>query len=84
MTIGDIARSKESEIPNEDFIRLKETRDEVAKGLSLDPEQLELSMGMSEDFEQAIKLGATNVRYVFYLFLLQRRDDNRYFGEVLW
>lgn len=67
MTIGDIARSKESEIPNEDFLLLKMTRDEVAKGLGREPEQLELSMGMSEDYEQAITLGATNVRYVAYL-----------------
>lgn len=66
MTIGDIARSKESSIPNEDFLLLKQTRDEAAKGLECDPEQLELSMGMSEDFEQAIKLGATNVRYVMF------------------
>lgn len=67
MTIGDIARSKQSEIPNDDFLVLRQTRDEVAKGLGYDPEQLELSMGMSSDFEQAIELGATNVRCVKYL-----------------
>lgn len=63
MTIGDIARSKESEIPNDDFITLKQIRDDVANSLGRDPDELELSMGMSSDFEQAIKLGATNVRY---------------------
>lgn len=64
MTIGDIVRSKKSHLPNDDFLILKKTRDEVAKGLGRDPEQLELSMGMSSDFEQAIELGATNVRCV--------------------
>jgi uncharacterized pyridoxal phosphate-containing UPF0001 family protein len=62
MTIGDIGRSKESEVPNEDFILLSRTRDEVAKTLGRETNTLELSMGMSEDYEQGIKLGATNVR----------------------
>jgi len=31
MTIGSIARSRESVIPNEDFLTLKRVRDEVAK-----------------------------------------------------
>ncbi|RPB17030.1 hypothetical protein P167DRAFT_551253 [Morchella conica CCBAS932] len=62
MTIGDIARSKESEVPNEDFILLSKTRDEIAKSLGRETNTLELSMGMSEDYEQGIKLGATNVR----------------------
>jgi uncharacterized pyridoxal phosphate-containing UPF0001 family protein len=62
MTIGDIGRSKESEVPNEDFILLSRTRDEVAKSLGRETNTLELSMGMSEDYEQGIKLGATNVR----------------------
>lgn len=62
MTIGDIARSKESEVPNEDFILLSRTRDEVSKSLGRETNTLELSMGMSEDYEQGIKLGATNVR----------------------
>lgn len=65
MTIGDIVRSKTSHEPNDDFLILQQTRDKVAKGLGRDPEQLELSMGMSSDFEQAIELGATNVRFVF-------------------
>jgi PLP dependent protein len=62
MTIGAIARSKASEVPNEDFLLLRKTRDEVAAGLGLEPATLELSMGMSEDFEQAVKLGASEVR----------------------
>ncbi|KAM0354586.1 hypothetical protein ACHAPY_002463 [Fusarium culmorum] len=64
MTIGAIARSKATtpETENEDFVSLKEQRDLVAKELSLDPESLELSMGMSEDFEGAVRLGSSEVR----------------------
>lgn len=51
MTIGAIARSqmKEGE-ENEDFKVLREERDRVEKELGI--EGLELSMGMSEDFEE--------------------------------
>ena len=63
MTIGAIARSKATtaETENEDFVTLKEQRDLVAKELGLDRE-LELSMGMSEDFEGAIAMGSGEVR----------------------
>ena len=63
MTIGAIARSKATtpENENEDFLCLRETRDKVAKELGLEG-QLELSMGMSEDFEGAIALGSDQVR----------------------
>jgi uncharacterized pyridoxal phosphate-containing UPF0001 family protein len=73
MTIGAIARSKASEVPNEDFILLRETRDNVAEAVGVEPESLELSMGMSEDFEQAVKLGSTNVRYVVLPHLIRTR-----------
>ncbi|KAK4187588.1 hypothetical protein QBC35DRAFT_498343 [Podospora australis] len=63
MTIGAIARSvattKENE--NEDFLKLKEQRDLVKKELGLEKD-LELSMGMSEDFEGAIVMGSDEVR----------------------
>lgn len=64
MTIGAIARSKATtpETENEDFVTLKEQRDLVAKELGLAQDRLELSMGMSEDFEGAIKLGSDEVR----------------------
>ena len=62
MTIGAIARSKDSENVNEDFTVLAETRDNVAKELGLEKEALELSMGMSADFATAIQFGATHVR----------------------
>ncbi|KAH7321070.1 alanine racemase family protein [Stachybotrys elegans] len=64
MTIGAIARSKATtpETENEDFLALKEQRDLVAKELGLSEDRLELSMGMSEDFEGAIALGSGEVR----------------------
>lgn len=62
MTIGAIARSKATtaENENEDFICLRETRDRIKQELGLDA--LELSMGMSEDFEGALRLGSDQVR----------------------
>ncbi|KAI1741019.1 hypothetical protein F4680DRAFT_416932 [Xylaria scruposa] len=62
MTIGAIARSvaTTAENENEDFVTLREQRDLVAEELGL--ENLELSMGMSEDFEGAIAMGSDEVR----------------------
>ncbi|KAI1269720.1 hypothetical protein F5Y18DRAFT_371281 [Xylariaceae sp. FL1019] len=65
MTIGAIARSVATtpENENEDFVALREQRDLVAKELGLDDDRkLELSMGMSEDFEGAITMGSDEVR----------------------
>ncbi|EMD89316.1 hypothetical protein COCC4DRAFT_195891 [Bipolaris maydis ATCC 48331] len=64
MTIGAIARSKAmtEENENEDFVALRETRDRVAEALGWDKEKLELSMGMSADFEGAIRMGSDEVR----------------------
>lgn len=64
MTIGAIARSQETtpETENEDFVCLRETRDKVAEALGIAKEELELSMGMSNDFEGAIAQGSDEVR----------------------
>ena len=64
MTIGAIARSKglKEGMENDDFIKLREVRDTVAKDLGLEQKSLELSMGMSEDFESAIRCGSNEVR----------------------
>lgn len=72
MTIGAIARSVATtpETENEDFRVLREQRDLVASELGelLDARKgedagvLELSMGMSEDFEGAIGMGSSEVR----------------------
>ncbi|KAI9847032.1 MAG: hypothetical protein M1838_001072 [Thelocarpon superellum] len=64
MTIGAIARSQAStaETVNEDFECLREVRDAVARDLHLSSADLELSMGMSDDYESAIKAGSDEVR----------------------
>ncbi|XP_023945159.2 pyridoxal phosphate homeostasis protein [Bicyclus anynana] len=48
--------------PNPDFLSLVKCRQEVTDKLNLDINNIELSMGMSTDFEHAIELGATTVR----------------------
>jgi len=59
MTIGafDVV-----EKPNSDFKNLVECRRSVCERLGLTIEEVELSMGMSHDFEHAIEMGSTNVR----------------------
>ncbi|XP_033125446.1 pyridoxal phosphate homeostasis protein-like [Anneissia japonica] len=61
MTIGafdhDLSRG-----PNPDFQCLLQCREEVCKKFDLSLDQVELSMGMSNDFEHAIIHGSTNVR----------------------
>lgn len=58
MTIGRF-----DEDPHDDCFRcLVRCRDEVAEALERPPESLGLSMGMSGDFELAVRLGATSVR----------------------
>eukprot|EP00002_Diphylleia_rotans_P008303 TRINITY_DN1806_c0_g1_i2.p1 TRINITY_DN1806_c0_g1~~TRINITY_DN1806_c0_g1_i2.p1 ORF type:complete len:235 (-),score=44.40 TRINITY_DN1806_c0_g1_i2:72-776(-) len=46
----------------DDFLKLSEFRERIARELNLSPSELELSMGMSADFELAIEHGSTNVR----------------------
>ncbi|KIV94723.1 YggS family pyridoxal phosphate enzyme [Exophiala mesophila] len=64
MTIGAIARSQATteENENEDFISLRESRDWLAKELQIEANELDLSMGMSEDFEGAVRQGSSEVR----------------------
>lgn len=65
MTIGAIARSQASataDSVNEDFVALRETRGKVVRELGIEKEELELSMGMSSDFEAAIAQGSDEVR----------------------
>jgi uncharacterized pyridoxal phosphate-containing UPF0001 family protein len=70
MTIGAIARSQETtaENENEDFITLRDTRDKVEKELGWEEGRLELSMGMSADFEGAVGLGSSEVRVGSQIF----------------
>ena len=66
MTIGAIARSQATtpDNENEDFLALREARDWIVTELGLvgAEAKLELSMGMSSDFEGAIALGSDQVR----------------------
>lgn len=66
MTIGAIARSQaaasNAESVNEDFVCLREVRDRVVQELGVAREELELSMGMSADYEAALAQGSDEVR----------------------
>ncbi|XP_072378963.1 pyridoxal phosphate homeostasis protein isoform X2 [Diabrotica undecimpunctata] len=61
MTIGKIGYDP-ADGPNPDFLRLKQCRDDLCQSLGLDWKNIELSMGMSTDYEQAVEIGSTNVR----------------------
>ncbi|KAK6027988.1 pyridoxal phosphate enzyme, YggS family, partial [Ostertagia ostertagi] len=60
MTIGSFDHSHV--VPNPDFDRLYQVREAWAKRVSRSPDEVELSMGMSDDFETAIAQGSTSVR----------------------
>ncbi|NXV93170.1 PLPHP protein, partial [Calonectris borealis] len=61
MTIGSVGHDL-SKGPNPDFQMLLSLRQEVCEKLNLPVEKVELSMGMSTDFQHAIEVGSTNVR----------------------
>lgn len=63
--------------PNPDFLCLRNVRTEVCKSLDMKPEDIELSMGMSDDFEHAIELGSANVRVGTSIFgQRQKKNSN--------
>lgn len=67
MTIGALGHSlasstQQEDGPNPDFLKLIECRQQVAAYLQVEEDSLELSMGMSNDFADAIMMGSTNVR----------------------
>lgn len=61
MTIGSFGHDL-SQGPNPDFQMLSSLREELCKKLNIPTERVELSMGMSMDFQHAIEVGSTNVR----------------------
>jgi pyridoxal phosphate enzyme (YggS family) len=63
MTIG--AFDRDPSLPNPDFIALTQVAQTLTQTLG---KPMELSMGMSGDFEQAIQAGSTNVRVGSSLF----------------
>merc|ERR1711997_1139617 len=64
MTIGNLGNSLSAakDGGNPDFQTLREVRREISQQLNVPESEIELSMGMSNDFEEAIKCGSTNVR----------------------
>lgn len=73
MTIGAIGNSQAAATAhtNPDFERLVEQRRLVAEAVGV--ADLQLSMGMSSDFEQAIRMGSDEVRVGTTIFGMQRR-----------
>lgn len=67
MTIGKLD-GWQGDGPNQDFLKLREVREDICKKMSMDTNSLELSMGMSSDFEEAITLGSTSVRVGTLIF----------------
>eukprot|EP00111_Clytia_hemisphaerica_P003099 TCONS_00008790-protein len=61
MTIGSFSHDY-SAGPNPDFECLVRCRDQLESDLELKKEDIKLSMGMSNDYQQAILAGATTVR----------------------
>eukprot|EP00298_Acanthocystis_sp_HF-20_P012060 c19705_g1_i2.p1 GENE.c19705_g1_i2~~c19705_g1_i2.p1 ORF type:complete len:296 (+),score=96.18 c19705_g1_i2:25-888(+) len=57
MTIGELGGNGEN-----DFKKLNSCKNDVSKSLQISESDIELSMGMSADYETAIKYGSTNVR----------------------
>ena len=68
MTIGSVGHNVNECGDNPDFLRLIKCREEVCKDLGLEIGSVELSMGMSHDYEHAIELGSSNVRLGSMIF----------------
>ena len=54
MTIGSLDASLNSSDRNPDFEALVKCRENICKSFNIDASCIELSMGMSHDFEQAV------------------------------
>ena len=67
MTVGRVGHDY-SMGPNPDFEVLVRTREEVSACLGLDARGLEMSMGMSADYQQAVAAGSSNVRVGSIIF----------------
>ena len=61
MTIGRMGHDYSTR-PNPDFEALARTRESLCSQLGLEQQCVELSMGMSSDFTQAVAAGSSNVR----------------------
>lgn len=54
MTIGSVDASLSTDEKNIDFLNLINCKDEIMLKFGLEKEKIELSMGMSNDFEKAV------------------------------
>lgn len=61
MTIGEYGYDV-SKGPNPDFLALKDVKSKVCEDLELDTKKVELSMGMSTDFEHAVSYSIEHIR----------------------
>lgn len=59
MSIGSLMESISNNSTNNDFIKLYNLKISLEQMFNI---KLELSMGMSQDFELAIEYGSTNIR----------------------
>ncbi|XP_017771115.1 PREDICTED: proline synthase co-transcribed bacterial homolog protein [Nicrophorus vespilloides] len=77
MTIGRFGYNwrDEGAPPNPDFLGLIECRAALCDHLGIDHVAMELSMGMSDDFEHAIDLGSGNVRVGSSIFGHRNYND---------
>lgn len=72
MTIGKYGYNP-NDGPNPDFICLKNCRETLSKELNWDWRKLDLSMGMSTDYEQAVRnfFSSLFVHYRHWVFLYE-------------
>ena len=77
MTIGKSGHDY-STGPNPDFDCLVDTRRRLCEDLKIDVTEVELSMGMSSDFEQAICAGSTNIRVGSMIFGSRKPKETEY------
>lgn len=73
MTIGSIENVQNDN--DQDFRVLIQCRDELARKYNLKNEQIQLSMGMSHDFERAIQAGSTIVRIGSSIFGMRNKKS---------
>jgi PLP dependent protein len=59
MTIGSLDASLSTDETNTDFLNLIKCKEEIMLKFGIEKEKIELSMGMSNDFEKAV---------IFYTF----------------
>ena len=73
MTIGQYGYDVSKGL-NPDFLTLKESKAKLCEDLGLDAKEVELSMGMSTDFEHAVSLEIMNTFYYPIRLIAFNRD----------